>query len=162
MTTDPVSPEDAAYVIRRDGGCVVGVLILDGTLPELPGCSSIYGRPISTFDTRGLTIAHVRDRGKGGRLGKRPPSRTRHLVACCYGHHLAHPYVDRAEVRDALDDYLEELEGADPEERPHEVIARVRSARSILPAGEGERVPVRSPSPLQSDGEEGRRADGTG
>lgn len=142
---DPVSPELRAYVIRRDGGCVVGRLLSVVALVIRPAqrpCRNDLGEVIVWNDQRYLTAAHVRDRGKGGRSAKRPPSTPRHLVAACYGHHLASPVVDLADVRDVLDAYLEEREGPDQDDgnRPHEAIARVRSARSrdagiVAPAG---------------------------
>lgn len=118
---DPVRPEDARAVLRRDGGCVVGFLYATGKIARAVGPCSIV-----------LTVAHVRDRGKGGRMAKRPPSVRRHLAATCSRHHLDDPIVDRPEVRDAVDAYLEEKEGPDQDDgnRPHEAIARVRSARS--------------------------------
>lgn len=109
---DPVSPEDYLYVMRREGWtCIVGTLLSHRFGP----CSG------------GLTLAHVRDRGLGGRLGRRPPSKRRHMVAACEGHHLANPIVDRREVRDLLDDYLKRMEGPEPpSNRPWERIVRVR------------------------------------
>lgn len=115
---DPVPPELAIYVFRRDGGCVVATLVLRGSIAVEKPCR---GR---------LTAAHVRDRA-GGRTGKRPPSTARRLASVCEGHHLDDPVVDRADVRPVVDAYLEELEGADVDRsRPWEVIRRVR-ARSL-------------------------------
>lgn len=115
---DPVSPELAAYVFLRDGGCVVATLVLRGEISVEKPCR---GR---------LTAAHVRDRA-GGRTGKRPPSTKRRLAAVCEGHHTDDPVVDRADVRPVVDRYLEEIEGADVDDsRPWEVIRRVR-ARSL-------------------------------
>lgn len=117
---DPVTPELHAYVLRRDGGCMVAAMAGSHrmTLPDPGPC----GGP--------LTAAHVRDRGKGGRTGKRPPSVPRHLVAACRVHHIDHPWVDRADYRDALDALLEAVEGPSlADDRPWEAIPRVRSGR---------------------------------
>lgn len=138
---DPVSPEDATYVLRRDPACVVAILSATGRIPSFGPCRGLWGGP--PLVPTDWTVAHVRDRGKGGRSSKRPPSTPRHLVKACVGHHLADPVVDRPEVRDALDEYLELREGPDQDEgnRPHEAIARVRSARhreeGILPTPDG-------------------------
>jgi hypothetical protein len=127
--SDPVTPEVRAYVFRRDRACVVGLLALAGRIPDPGPCRDQWGHRLDVLrpDVRDLTAAHVRDRGRGGRTGARPPSTPRHLVAACYGHHLAVPVVDRSDVRDVLDDYLEEREGPEPEDaRSWETVARVR------------------------------------
>jgi hypothetical protein len=140
---DPVTPETYRYVLARDRRCLVGWLADRGDIPfSLVGlCASAEGtiRDPRTIDGLDPTVAHVRDRGKGGRTGKRPPSVPRHLATVCYRHHLGGPvvYVDLPEVRDALDAHLEEIEGPDPEDgRAHERIRRVRGpAERMLPDG---------------------------
>lgn len=127
---DPVSPELRAYVFRREGyRCVVSLLVERGRIPDQGPCRDRFGKkPLTLAEWVGsLTFAHVRDRA-GGRAGKRPPSKARRAVAACYGHHLAKPVVDSREVREAIEEYLEELEGPDvDEDRPNEVIRRVRA-----------------------------------
>lgn len=116
---DPVTPDVARYVITRDGGCVLANLVVPGRV--LGPCR---GR---------ITVAHVRDR-LGGRTGKRPPSIPRRLVGCCEGHHLDDPLVDRPEVREELEKYLEAKEGPEPDDsRPWEIVARVRRPAAMLP-----------------------------
>jgi hypothetical protein len=132
---DPVRPEVRGHVLEREQyRCVVALLAEQGRLEAPSRCRDTFGmfiqswpRGASALRTQ-LTIAHVRDRGKGGRLSKRPPSTPRHLVAACFGHHLTNePYVDRPEVRDVLDEYLEEKEGPEPPDpRWWEVVQRVR------------------------------------
>lgn len=125
MRKDPVTPEVADHVFRRDIGCVVGKLGVN-----VGPCRGRYGEVAAwsgPWVPTDLTLAHVRDRGLGGRLGRRPPSTARHLVVACYGHHLAVPVVDRPTVRDVLDDYLSRMEGPEPEtSRPWERIRRIR------------------------------------
>jgi hypothetical protein len=127
---DPVSPALAGYIVGRDGECVVGKLARAGRIRDFGPCRNAYGIAIRDWTPRSiadLTIAHVRDRGRGGRTGRRPRSIPRRLVAACHGHHIADPVVDRAEVRDELDVYLEALEGPEPApERWWEAVQRVR------------------------------------
>jgi hypothetical protein len=142
--SDPVTPERRAYVFARDSGCVVARLVYAHELGlELTGpCLSRHGRNLGllVYVAPGLrddllTVAHVRDRGKGGRFGRRPSSKPRHLAAVCHGHHLIHPVIDMAPVRDAVDLYLEALEGpAVTTERPWERIARVRGRVDSSPS----------------------------
>jgi hypothetical protein len=66
---DPVTPDVALAVLRRDAGCVAV------TLGESP--ADCGGR---------LTLDHVRDHAAMG--GKRAPSDPAHLVAMCEQHHL--------------------------------------------------------------------------
>jgi hypothetical protein len=134
---DPVTPELRAYILGRDRGCLIGILLWNGELElaDVGPCRSDDGRTLGLLiavapELRGglLTIAHVRDR-KGGRMGKRPPSIPRRLVAVCHGHHLLDAIVDRRHVRPIVDAYLETAEG--PElvtGRPWERIVRVRGA----------------------------------
>lgn len=68
MRRDPVTPDLALLVLRRDGGCVAV------TLGEPP--SNCAGR---------LTLDHVKDQP---RMGKRAPSDAAHLVSLCEQHHL--------------------------------------------------------------------------
>lgn len=136
--SDPVTPELRAYVFSRDLGCLVARLVYAHELSlELAGpCMSQYGRVLGLLIEVApglrddlLTIAHVRDRGMGGRLGKRPPSVPRHLAAVCHGHHTLHPVIDLADVRDVVDLYLEAIEGPAPSpSRPWERIPRIRRA----------------------------------
>jgi hypothetical protein len=65
---DPVTPEVALTVLRRDSGCVAVSL---GESPETCG-----GR---------LTLDHVKDEP---RMGRRAPSDPAHLVSLCENHHL--------------------------------------------------------------------------
>lgn len=137
--SDPVRPEDVAYVKARDRGCLVGILDLAGEIgardpgPCRRGDGKVYVSP-HEIPAVELTIAHVRDRGRGGRMSKRPPSVPRHLAAVCYGHHLADPIIDRPDVRDAADAYLAFLEGPEPEPaRPWERIARIRGREEGTP-----------------------------
>lgn len=139
---DPVTPELRAYVLNRDAACVVGLLVYRHELAfeDVGGCSTKDGRSVgilisvvpSLFDDL-LTLAHVRD-SRGGRMGRRPPSTPRRLAAVCYGHHLAYPTVDRADVRPVVDAYLERLEGPEMIGRPGEVIVRVRGPLSSAPS----------------------------
>lgn len=68
MRRDPVTPEVALTVLRRDSGCVAV------SLGESP--SDCGGR---------LTLDHVKD---APRMGKRAPSDPAHLVSLCEQHHL--------------------------------------------------------------------------
>lgn len=127
---DPVRPEDAEYVFRRDGGCLVAKLADSGSIPPQQPCRDRWGRRLSTPSipvSWTHTIAHVRDRGRGGRMGRRPPSTRRHLATVCWGHHLIDPVIDHGDVRDAVDAHLARLEGPDLDDRrPWERIVRVR------------------------------------
>lgn len=135
---DPVTPEVRAYVFERDDGCVVARLVYARELPlEITGpCMSKWGRTLGLLVRVApglrddlLTIAHVRDRGMGGRLGKRPPSIPRRLAAVCHGHHTTHGTIDLPDVRDVVDLYLEAKEGPEPApSRPWERIPRIRRA----------------------------------
>jgi hypothetical protein len=69
MRRDPVTPDVALYVLRRDAGCVAVKL---GEHPNTCG-----GR---------LTLDHVRDHAAMG--GVRAPSDARHLATVCENHHL--------------------------------------------------------------------------
>ena len=69
MRRDPVTPEVALAVLRRDAGCVAVTL----------------GEPASDCGGR-LTLDHVRDRAAMG--GRRAPSDERHLASVCERHHL--------------------------------------------------------------------------
>ena len=139
-TDDPVTPELRAYVFRRDGRCVVGLLAERGRIPDQGLCRNAYGLPIiatGPWPASLLTFAHVRDRA-GGRTAKRPPSTPRRGAAACYGHHIARPVVDQADVRPEIDRYLEELEGPDLDDsRPWETVRRVRARGVSLPTSEG-------------------------
>jgi hypothetical protein len=66
---DPVTPEVALTVLRRDSGCVAVSL----------------GEPPSDCGGR-LTLDHVRDHAAMG--GRRAPSDPAHLISLCWHHHL--------------------------------------------------------------------------
>ena len=68
MRRDPVKPDVALAVLRRDAGCVAV------TLGEDP--ATCHGR---------LTLDHIKDQP---RMGKRAPSDEAHLVSLCEQHHL--------------------------------------------------------------------------
>jgi hypothetical protein len=133
---DPVTPALRRHVFERDRGCVLAVLAARGRMILTTPCRDRYGTPVDArFVVAGaadriLTLAHVRDRGKGGRMGKRPASTPRRTAAVCHGHHLIYPTIDQGFIRDAVDVYLEEQEGADVDRssRPWEVIRRIRAA----------------------------------
>lgn len=123
---DRVSPELRRYVFGRDGACVVYKLAKVAAIPSPGPCRSHRGKVVLPTEESEWTLAHVRDR-KGGRMGKRPPSTPRRLATVCAGHHLLDPVIDRGDVRDAADSYLEALEGPELEEvRWWEVVQRVR------------------------------------
>lgn len=157
MTRELVSPETARAVFERDRGCRVGALLGVSSVGPCTGVDRVR-RGFWEAAYLDLTIAHVRDRGKGGRLGRRPASTRRHLVACCHRHHQGATvaFVDLAFVRDALDRWLEENEGPDQDDgnRPWEAVPRVRSARNRdgSTLTDAEDVPASSAAP--TDGEE--------
>jgi hypothetical protein len=62
---DPVTPDVAAFVLRRDGGCV-------GPVVGMPGLCSWR-----------IELDHI----DGGGLGRRGPSTPDNLVSLCSGHH---------------------------------------------------------------------------
>ncbi len=84
MTRDRVSPELAAEVFARDGGCVAVTL----------------GWNPATCEGR-LTLDHVKDQP---RMGKRAPSDAAHLVALCEKHHIWTGWA--TSHRPALREYL--------------------------------------------------------
>lgn len=67
MTRDKVTPEVAAFVFARDGGCMA---------------TRLGGSRHDCFGTEGLE--HVQS--DGGRMGRRAPSDPGHLVVLCEGH----------------------------------------------------------------------------
>lgn len=85
MRRDPVTPEVALYVLRRDSGCVAVTL---GESPE-----TCRGR---------LTLDHVRDHAAMG--GRRAPSDALHLVSLCVYHHLESGWA--TSHKPALREYL--------------------------------------------------------
>lgn len=91
MRRDPVKPDVALYVLRRDGGCVAV------TLGESP--ATCGGR---------LTLDHVRDHAAMG--GRRAPSDAAHLVSVCHRHHLESGWV--TSHKPALRAYLRRVEAA--------------------------------------------------
>ena len=71
--SDPVTPEVAEAVLRRDfRGCVAQRIAIV-TLSRIDACD---GR---------VTLDHVRDEPM---MGKRAPSDPQHLVTLCWHHHL--------------------------------------------------------------------------
>ena len=86
---DHVDPDDAEYVLRRDGECVIAKLVRQGLIPTGHQCA---GR---------LTIEHLL-RFAGRRVHGR-----RHTVACCLSGN-----VDGAasKWRDELRDYVARVE----------------------------------------------------
>jgi hypothetical protein len=74
-----VTPEMAATVLTRDGGCVVP--LLDPTADE---CRDAFGRMSSRRDAD-LTLDHVHEEGKAA-MGKKPPGDPDHLVTLCRHH----------------------------------------------------------------------------
>lgn len=160
---DRVTPELARYLFAREGGCLVAILMIRGEIADQGPCAGRDGRlwPISTaleahLWPAVLTVAHVRD-SRGGRGGKRPPSTPRRTAAVCAGHALPPRNVaDRADVRPAIDRYLEAREGRDVDDsRPWEAIRRVRAS------GDAARLaPVEPeiPAPARHSDEEGGRA----
>ena len=91
MRTDPVTPEVAAAVYARDGGCVA---------PRLGG---------SSMDCDGRdTLDHVKDQP---RMGKRAPSDVDHLVVMCERHHLWNGWATahRPELRAYLASFREDV-----------------------------------------------------
>lgn len=144
---DRVSPELREYVFRRDDGCVVALFATRGDIRSIDNCRARDGSDLGGWAVRVLvadrdrvlTIAHVRDRA-GGRIGHRPPSTPRRTAAVCAGHHLLDPVIDRADVREVADAYLEKLEGPDVDtSRPWETIRRVRARGVSSDASDGRR-----------------------
>jgi hypothetical protein len=93
---DPVTPELALAVLRRDQGCVA---------PRLGG---------SFMDCGGRsTLDHVKDEP---RMGVRAPSDMAHLVTLCEGHHLWTGWATshRPELREYLRSVNDEDVQVDP------------------------------------------------
>jgi hypothetical protein len=94
---DPVTPELALAVLRRDQGCVA---------PRLGG---------SFMDCGGRsTLDHVKDEP---RMGVRAPSDMAHLVTLCEGHHLWTGWATAN--RPALREYLRSVNGEDVQVDPY-------------------------------------------
>lgn len=153
---DPVTPELRAYVARRDGSCVVARLVDRGEVARASILGECEGRD---------TFAHVRD-SRGGRLGKRPPSTPRRVALVCERHALPPDnVVDRADVRPAVDRYLESKEGPDVDgSRPWETVRRIRATgEPASVAAEPGRLARVDPGTIPVSGrrsEEGRRGRG--
>lgn len=71
---DPVTPETAEYVKRRDGACVLALL------EPMHRCRDQWGTPIASFDLGRMTLEHVKTEL---RMGVRAPSDPAHLVTLC-------------------------------------------------------------------------------
>jgi hypothetical protein len=94
---DPVTPELALAVLRRDQGCVA---------PRLGG---------SFMDCGGLhTLDHVKDEP---RMGVRAPSDMAHLVTLCEQHHLWTSWA--TSHRPELREYLRRVNGEDVQVDPY-------------------------------------------
>jgi hypothetical protein len=94
---DPVTPELALAVLRRDQGCVA---------PRLGG---------SFMDCGGRsTLDHVKDEP---RMGVRAPSDMAHLVTLCEAHHLWTGWATAN--RPALREYLRSVNGEDVQVDPY-------------------------------------------
>lgn len=128
--SDVVTLELVEAVITRDRGCVPATLVEIGRVRNPIGpCRGRFGQEVAPgrIDLRrDLTIGHIQH--GGGRAGKRARSDRRHTVAICFGHHLVDLLGTSREVQRACDDYLERVEGPVVEDRPWEVVARVRFA----------------------------------
>jgi hypothetical protein len=72
---DPVTPEVADFVFRRDKGCIAHELGL------VHLCLDKMGHEHGRYDRERLTLEHVHD--GGGRMGVRPKSDPDHLVVLC-------------------------------------------------------------------------------
>ena len=97
--TARVTPQVAAEVMQRDGGCVA---VLLGAADD---CRDKWGTAVRSDAKAALTLDHVRDQPM---MGKSAPSDARHLVTLCWGHHL-HGWATshRPEIRE----YLERVNG---------------------------------------------------
>ena len=94
---DPVTPELAIAVLRRDQGCVA---------PRLGG---------SSMDCGGRdTLDHVKDEP---RMGVRAPSDMAHLVTLCEQHHLWTGWATAH--RPELREYLRQANGEDVQVDPY-------------------------------------------
>ena len=106
---DQVSPEMYRAVIARDGGCVAP-LVDPGCSP----CRSQWGAVHDRSFLGMLTLDHVREEAM---MGKRARSDMRHLVAICYGHHIATTGGGSnwaTSHRGVLRDYLARTAGSGP------------------------------------------------
>lgn len=91
--TDPVTPDVADVVFRRDRGCMIVRLV-----PDVGPCYGRWGLGSSpTYE-----LMHVKDQP---RLGVRAPSDPAHLAVGCSGHH--HSIGGRRDVLTALRAYLQ-------------------------------------------------------
>lgn len=74
MRRDPVTPDVAEYVKRRDGACVLSFL------ETMHRCRDQWGDYIASHDLGAMTLEHVKSEL---RMGKRAPSDPAHLVTLC-------------------------------------------------------------------------------
>lgn len=98
---DPVTPERAAEILRRDRVCVAIVVGWDHE------CRDVNGIPHDYRETAKLSIEHVYVEGRGFGL-RRPQSDRRHLVALCHGLNAKHA---PAVLVERLRRYLEWING---------------------------------------------------
>lgn len=90
---DRVTPEERAFVLRRDGECVL-------FKRDPSHRCSFMGREHRPNDAKRLTMEHVKD---APMMGRRAPSDRKHMVALCLDANVAVP--SKAE-RDWMRDYL--------------------------------------------------------
>jgi hypothetical protein len=99
---DPVTPHLRATVLDRDRRCVA--ILLD---PGAGFCHDMWGNMRSPYDRKNLTLDHVQE--DYGRMGKRAPSDSKHLVTLCWGHHEG-PRAWATSHRPLLREYLSQVE----------------------------------------------------
>lgn len=103
---DRVTPEDAAYVFKRDGECVLAKFERLGLLrPHHHQCLNEWGDPLRPGDR--LSIEHVKEQPM---LGDRAPSDRRHMVAACPGSNWLTYEVEK--FRWVILQYLAEVESS--------------------------------------------------
>lgn len=96
-SSDRVTPELRAEVLRRDGACILYLL------DQRHVCRDAWNVSHSPFATHKLSIEHVKDEP---RMGVRGPSDLAHCVAMCYAANVAVPSKDQ---RVAIRAYLRGL-----------------------------------------------------
>lgn len=97
---DPVTAELRAFVLDRDGWCVLAKLN-----PEHQ-CRDTWGTPHHPADKSRLTIEHVKTEL---RMGVRAPSDKDHLITLCYGANVGVPSKSE---REAFRAYLARVNAA--------------------------------------------------